>query len=266
MMNKINGYVLITGGSCGIGLELARVFALNRHNIILVARNEQRLQTVANELKARYDTECEVMAIDLSLPESAKELYERIHTKHLTVEIVINNAGFGTWGNYWELDEEKERGEMQLNMVTLALLTKYFLREMVVRKSGKILNVASTAAFQPGPMMAIYYATKSFVVSFSEALSKETEGTGVTVATLCPGPTETEFQRHAGMSNMHLLKSIFMMNAHEVAETAYSGLMKGKRMIVPGAMNTIVTCCVRFLPKQFLLSMVHGLHKKRGVS
>ncbi len=263
MIHETKDTALITGASSGIGLELARIFARNGHNLILVAHREERLNAVCEQLFSQYGVECHAITLDLSSPDSAKQLYEQVTEKNFIIEILVNNAGFGTWGLFWENDEEKEIREMQLNMSSLALLTKYFLREMVARGSGKILNVASTAAFQPGPMMAVYYASKSFVASFSEAVSKEAEGTGVTVSVLCPGPTETEFQRHAGMANMHLLKSIFMMDATSVAEKAYAGMMRGKRMIIPGLLNRIVVFTTRFLPKRLLLAVVHSLHKHR---
>jgi short-subunit dehydrogenase len=264
MVHSSNEWVLITGGSSGIGLELAKVFARNGYNLVLVARDEQRLTLASEELESTYGITCRILSFDLSLSTSAQDLYQAVQAKEITVDILVNNAGFGTWGMFWELDEEKELREMNLNMISLTLLTKYYLREMITRGRGKILNVASTAAFQPGPMMAVYYATKAFIVSFTEALSKEAEGTGVTVSTVCPGPVETEFQKHAGMANMHLLKNIFMMDARSVAEYAYAGLMKGKRMIIPGMLNKLVSFCIRFLPKRLLLSTVLSLHKRRG--
>ncbi|MBI5215308.1 MAG: SDR family oxidoreductase [Ignavibacteriae bacterium] len=264
MSESLKGTALITGASSGIGLELAKVFARNGHNLVLVARDEQRLTLVAEELKAIHDITCQVISYDLSLPTSAGDLYRVLQAKEITVEVLVNNAGFGTWGKFWELDEEKEKSEMNLNMVNLALLTKYVLREMIARGEGKIMNVASVAAFLPGPKMSVYYATKAFVRSFSEALSEEVKGTGITVSTLCPGPTETEFQHHAGMANMHLLKSVFMMNANSVAESAYAGMIEGKRIIIPGVLNKLLVFCIRFLPQKILLAIVHSLHKRRG--
>ncbi|TAK53093.1 MAG: SDR family oxidoreductase [Bacteroidetes bacterium] len=256
--------VLITGGSSGIGFALAKAFAHRGYKLVLVARDGGKLDKSAKELRDLFGVPCETIVLDLSLVDSPETLHKRLHAEGILIDVLVNNAGFGTWGNFWEIDSVRSQQEMQLNMVTLALLTKRIANEMIQRGNGKILNVASTASYQPGPMMAIYYATKAFVVSFSEALSKELDGTGVTVTVVCPGPTETKFQRHAGMAKMHLLKKIFMMDADTVAEKAYRGLMKGKRVVIPGLMNKMTVFSVRFLPKAFILAVVSFLHKRRG--
>ena len=264
MSQEVKRAVLITGGSNGIGLALATVFAEHGHNLLLVARDANRLQTVAGELEKNFGITCDTIALDLSLDQSPYDLITLVNERHLTIDILVNNAGFGTWGNFWETSSQRSQEEMQLNMVTLALLTKYFVKEMVKQGNGKIMNVASTAAYQPGPLMAVYYATKAFVVSFSEALSKELQDTGVTVSALCPGPTETGFQQHAGMAKMHLLRKAFMMDARTVAECAYDGLIKGKRVIIPGLVNRIVAGSTKFIPKPWVLTTVIALHKRRG--
>ncbi len=263
MIHEIKRAVLITGGSSGIGFALAEVFARNGHNLVIVSRNNDRLLKAADFLHRQYGVSCDWIVSDLSQPGSAYALYRDIKERQLTIDILVNNAGFGTWGRYWEIEPERSEQEMYLNMVSLAMLTKYFVTEMVLRGSGKILNVASTAAFQPGPLLSVYYATKSFVLSFSEALARELRNTGVTVTTLCPGPTATEFQSHAGLTKVPLFKNMFLMEAAPVAEKAYEAVEKGKRRVIPGINNIILSWIVRFLPKRFILSTVLYLHRKR---
>ncbi len=263
MSKHIERAALITGGSGGIGRALADVFAKHGHDIILVARNEEKLDIAKRELEEQYNIVCETMVLDLSKQDSAYQLYRSLAVNNWIIDVLVNNAGFGTWGEFFEIAPTRIVEEMNLNVVSLTLLTNLVLKDMIQRRSGKIMNVASTAAYQPGPMMAVYYATKAYVLSFSEALAKEVEGTAVTITTLCPGPTETGFQGNAGMGKAHLFKKAFLMDAMTVAESAYEGLMKGKRVVIPGIMNTIVSTIVKFLPKTLVLSMVAVLHKRR---
>lgn len=258
------GYALITGASGGIGLELARVFASKGHNLILVARSTEKLETLKEELEKQYSIHAEVMTKDLSRPGAPKELYIEVRDKNLEISILVNNAGFGIYGHFSKTDLAKELEMLQLNILSLTELTKLFLGPMLQKKSGKILNLASTAAFQPGPIMACYYASKAYVLSFSEALDNELKGTGVSVSTLCPGPTESNFQSRADINtSIHLFKASGVMSAAEAARAGYEGLMKGKRLIIPGFMNKVTPLGMRFLPRQFITAIVRWLQETR---
>lgn len=223
-MNSMKKTVLITGASGGIGLELAKVFAWEHAPLILVARNLEVLNKLAVELRNEFSIEVHVIAKDLAHPHAAKEIAEYLHTHNLKVDVLVNNAGLGQYGLFAETDAKEEADMMQVNMIALTQLTKLILPGMIERKSGKILNVASTAAFQAGPLMAVYYASKAYVLSFSEALANELEGSGVTVTVLCPGPTESGFQKRARMEGVKLFDAV-VMDARTVAEVAYRGLM-----------------------------------------
>lgn len=249
--------VLITGASFGIGYELAKIFAKEKYNLILVARNLERLNQIKDELQ---NSDIKILTIqkDLSQPNSAKELFDEINKNNFEIDILINNAGFGLLGPFAELDLQTQLDMIQLNITSLVQLTHLILPQMIKRKSGKIMNVASTAAFQPGPNMAVYYATKAFVLSFSEALSAELKSSGITVTALCPGPTKTEFQKRARMENINLERSklIPYMTAEKVAQIGFDGLMKGKRVVIPGLLNKVGTKLVKIFPKSFVLAVL----------
>ena len=247
---------LITGASSGIGLELARIFTREGYRVVLVARNEKRLKEIAQELRP---AESEVIALDLSLPGAAEE----IHGKIPKADVLVNNAGFGVFGKFVEKDLAEELNMMQLNMTALVILTRLCLPSMIAAGSGKIMNVASTAAFQPGPLMAIYFATKAFVLSFSEAIANELEGTGVTVTALCPGPTTSDFQERAQMQNSGLVKGKKMMDARTVAQAGYRALMAGKRIEIPGLANKLLTQSLRFSPRSVVTKMVRRMQEER---
>jgi short-subunit dehydrogenase len=247
---------LITGASSGIGLELARIFARESYRVVLVARNEKRLLEIAQELRP---AEAQVIAMDLSLPGAAEE----IHAKIPKVDVLANNAGFGVFGKFVEKGLAEELNMMQLNMTALVILTRLYLPSMIATGSGKIMNVASTAAFQPGPLMAIYFATKAFVLSFSEAIANELEGTGVTVTALCPGPTTSDFQERAQMQNSGLVKGRKMMDARTVAEAGYRALMAGKRIEIPGLANKLLIQSLRLSPRSIVTKMVRRMQEER---
>ncbi|HEY6241600.1 MAG TPA: SDR family oxidoreductase [Burkholderiales bacterium] len=246
---------LITGASEGIGHELAKCFAARGHRLVLVARSEEKLGRLARDISSAHGVRVDCIAQDLSLPEGAAKVREKVGELGLAIDFLVNNAGVGTYGLFAEADIERELRMMQLNMVSLTALTKLFLPGMLSRRQGGILNVASTAAFQPGPLMAVYYASKAYVLSFSEALANELEGTGVRASVLCPGPTLSRFQQSAGMESSKLFRR-GVMSASEVAEIAYRDFMKGKTTIVPGWRNKILAFSVRLGPRKLLPMIV----------
>jgi len=248
---------LITGASSGIGLELARIFAREHFNVVLVARSQARLEEIAAELRAGHGVAVEVIAKDLSTPDAAVEIQRQVGR----VDVLVNNAGFGLYGKFAGFPLVDDLSLMHLNMDALVALTKLFLPGMIEARSGRILNVASTAAFQPGPLMALYYASKAFVLSFSEAIANELKGTGVTVTTLCPGPTETGFQARAEVEDIRLNR-MGMMSAKAVAEAGYRGLMAGKTIVIPGIKNKLGAQSVRFSPRKLVIKIVRKIQEK----
>jgi hypothetical protein len=255
----MNEWVLITGGSTGIGYELAKVFAANKFNLILVARNEARLKQVADELRAQHGIETKILAKDLSLANAPQEIFDAL--RDTPISALVNNAGFGWRGAFAECDLQHEALDMMhVNMDSLVALTRLFVPPMLARKHGRVMNVASTAAFQPGPFANIYFATKAFVLSFSHALAEELEGTGVTVTALCPGSTRTEFFERAKMQNFR--RDGVMMDAGVVAQAGYRGLMRGKRVVIPGLMNKFTATLVNFIPTGVTTKIVRKLNGK----
>src|SRR6267142_3603408 len=218
---------LITGASFGIGQELARIFAREGYSLVLVARSGDKLRQLAAELEKANGTRSLILASDLSAPGSAAYLHDQTTRAEIDVDVLVNNAGFGQFGLFAENDLEECLQQIQLNITTLTHLTRLYLPEMVARKSGRILNVASTAAFQPGPLMAVYYATKAYVLSLSEALAEETRGTGVTVTALCPGPTASGFQAGAAMEGSRLVRGRKLPTAASVARYGVAAMRKG---------------------------------------
>jgi len=247
---------LVTGASGGIGLELARLFAGDGHDLVLVARGGERLAVVARELEERFRVEVRPIPRDLSNPIAPLSLFDECGE----VDFLVNNAGFGHRGSFADEDPAVLSEMLQVNVAALTQLTRMFLPAMVDRGSGRILNVASTAAFQPGPFANIYFATKAFVLSFSTALSEELEGTGVTVTALCPGSTRTEFFERADMKNLR--PEWHMMNADVVARVGYRGLMRGKRVVIPGLMNKLTAKLTNFVPTRVTSRIVRKLNGK----
>lgn len=245
---------LVTGASGGIGLELVKVSAREKYNLVLVARSGGKLNDLASDFAIQYGTQTRVIAKDLSMPSAPDEVFNEVQTSGITVDVLVNNAGFATYGRFAELDLQRELQMMQLNMVTLTHLTRLFLPGMVERRGGKILNVASTAAFQPGPLMAVYCATKAYVLSFSESIAEEVRGSGVTISTLCPGGTESGFQERAAMQESKFVQG-GLMKSEQVAEAGYQGLMAGKTIIIPGLTNKAVANLHRFLPRRLMTRM-----------
>ncbi len=256
--------VLITGATTGIGYELARLFAKDKYDLFIVARSETRLKETAAELKNEFNVNVKYFQKDLSKIESAAEIFNSLKNENVSIDILINNAGFGTHEAFSSSDPENNLEMINLNITSLVLLCRLFLEDMVKKNSGKIMNVASTAAFQPGPFMAVYYATKAFVLSFSEAVSEELSGTNVTVSCLCPGPTVTEFQNRAGIRDTKMMNrnKFTVMTAEEVALTGYESLMKDKRTIIPGIINKAGAFSVRFFPRKLIAKITRSLHNE----
>lgn len=254
---------LITGASFGIGLELARIFAREGHNLVLVARSADRLRQLASELEKAHGTRSLILASDLTEPGSPAYVLDQTTRADVQVDVLVNNAGFGQFGFFAENDLEVCLQQIQLNVTTLTHLTRLYLPGMIERRHGRILNVASTAAFQAGPLMAVYYATKAYVLLFSEAIANELQGTGVTVTCLCPGPTATEFQKRANLAGIRLLK-YGSMDARTVAEDGYRALMSGKPVVISGFKNWLVAQSVRFAPRRMATAVARKLQERSG--
>jgi len=252
--------VLITGASSGIGLELARLFAAAGSDLVLVARREDTLGELADELRANHDIIVRVLPADLSQPAAAVAIYEVLSGTGIDIDILVNNAGFGARGTVAELSIARQLQMMQVNMTTLVELTRRLLPGMMQRGWGGVLNVASTAAFQPGPYMAVYYASKAFVLSFSEALAGELSETAINVTCLAPGPVATGFGAVAGVEDTVLFK-VGVLEASKVAWAGYRGLRRGKTLVVPGLRNKLTTFAVRFVPRSLLRKTVAMIQK-----
>jgi short-subunit dehydrogenase len=246
---------LVTGASAGIGLELARVFAANGWNLVLVARSADKLAELAQELKAAHGTVVSVMPSDLALVQAPDDVFRRVQNEGIQIDALVNNAGIATHGKFASVPLAAELQELGVNIVALTSLSKLFLEPMIVRGSGYILNVASTAAFQPGPLMAVYYASKAYVLSLSEALAEETKGTGVSITALCPGATETGFQKRANLPRTRLYKRT-AMDAKIVARAGYEGMLRRRTIVIPGLFNAAGAFMVRFAPRKLVTHMV----------
>ncbi|MDQ1694766.1 MAG: uncharacterized protein QOJ03_119 [Frankiaceae bacterium] len=250
---------LVTGASAGIGRELAHILAREGHDLVLVARREAELTELARELKEKHGVDSRVAPADLAQPGAAQDLVEALGSP-TPIDVLVNNAGFGGHGAFAERDRDADLRMIAVNVTALTDLSKLVLPGMVARGRGRILNVASTAAFQPGPFMAVYYATKAYVLSLSQALAEELSGTGVTVTCLCPGVTETEFQKVAGVEDVPLTKGPLAMTASAVAEAAYKGMQRGALLVIPGLHNKIGAQSVRLAPRKVILKVVRRLH------
>lgn len=254
---------LVTGASGGIGAAFARKLATEGHNLIIVARSEDKLNAIATDIRDQHGVQVHVFAMDLSTQQAPDELFAAITDAGLQVDVLINNAGYATYGHYWELERDREMRMIRLNVETLAHLTHLILPQMLQRRAGKILNVASTAAFVPGPLMSNYYATKAFVLSFSEGLAGELDGTGVTVTALCPGPTESGFQQRAEMTESKLVQS-GLMTADDVVETGYKAMMRGTVVQIVGARNQMQMLSIRFMPRGMVRNTVKNMQQRVG--
>lgn len=253
---------LITGASNGIGLELAKIHASKGGDLVLVARNKAKLDELKVELESQYKVSVYTIGKDLSANNSAQEVYDETTKQNIQIEYLINNAGFGDFGMFVETDWNKELQMINLNISTLTLFTKLYLQDMVKRRSGKIMNVASTAAFQSGPTMAVYFATKAYVLSFSEAVDNEVSDKGVTVTSLCPGATESGFQAAAAMEESNLVKGRKLPTSKEVAVYGYNSMMKGKTVAIHGMMNYLLANSVRFTPRALVVKLTRKIQDK----
>jgi len=256
------GTALITGASSGIGLELAKLFALDGYDLVLVARRVERLEALGAELARRYGIRYHAVAVDLADPAAPATIVQRLDGAGLAVDVLVNNAGLGALGAFATADPETGRRMIRVNVEALTQLTRLLLPGMLARRRGRVLNVASTAGFVPGPLMAVYYATKAYVISFSEALAEELRGSGVSITVLCPGPTRTEFQAVAKMETTRLFRMPGVTNAGDVARAGYRGLMRGKRMVVPGLMNRALPFVVRVSPRGVVARVSRFLQEK----
>ena len=239
---------IVTGASGGIGLEFAKLLAADKNDLVLIARSGDKLESIATELRSVHGVTVETIAIDLSTVDAAARVFERAPD----CDVLINNAGFASNGAFDTLDEGMMRSEIMLDVLTLTELTRKYLPKMRARRSGRILNVASTAGFVPGPFMAVYYACKAFVISFSQAIAEELRGSGVTVTCLCPGATATGFGERAKMQKTMLFNGP-LADAASVARTGYRAMLKGRELVVPGLMNQFIATTTPLTPRRLRL-------------
>lgn len=248
-------YTLITGATSGIGLEFTYLAAKDKKNLILVSRSQGELIKIKDLLLSQYDIDIHIIAKDLKDNNSAKEIYDEVESLGLRVDTLINNAGVGSFGNFNTIEKEIDLNMININIYSLTYLIKLFIPKMIENNEGKILNVASTAAFMPGPFMAVYYASKAYVLSLSEALASELKNTKVTVSVLCPGPTKTNFQSKAKMKKSDFVK-VGVMDAKIVAKIGYYGMNKGKTVIIPGVLNKLLVTFMKFMPRGLVRILV----------
>jgi hypothetical protein len=251
--------VLVTGPSAGIGLELARLFAADGADLVLVARRAERLEALAKELEGRHPIRVHVLPRDLAAPGAATDLAEALRNRNLEVDVLVNNAGFGLMGAFHTLSPGRQSEMIRLNVSALTDLTRLLLPGMLARRRGGVLNVASTAGFQPGPNMAVYYATKAYVLSFTEALFEELRGSGVTVTCFCPGPTFTEFARVAGMEHSNIFRAS-ATGAEKAARAGHRGFRRGKLIVIPGFVNRLGTLLAQIGPRWVVRKVARSLN------
>ena len=254
---------LVTGASSGLGEEFARLAAADGSNVVLVARSVDKLNALASALERDYGVRTTVLAEDLADDDAPDVIADALAARHVEIDTLINNAGFGTYGPFAETSLVDERQMIAVNITALTMLTKRLVPGMVARRRGRILNVASTAAFQPGPLMAVYYASKAYVLSLSEALATELEETGVTVTCLCPGPTRTAFQARAGMERSGLFKAMKVMDAATVAREGYEGMKAGRTLVIPGVLNKLGVQAIRVSPRSVVPKVVRAMQRER---
>ncbi len=264
-LSKPNQTVLITGASSGIGLDFAHIFAKEGFDLVLVARSGDKLEHLAQELFNKYAINCSIIVSDLTKLGAAKEIFAKTQAMGKKIHVLINNAGFGILGIFNEIEGKTQSEMIQVNISALTELTHCYLNDMLNTGGGKILNVASTAAFQPGPFMSVYYATKAYVLSFSEALANELKGTNVQVSVLCPGPTLTGFQSTAKIGDSSkIFNTKIAANSYTVAQAGYDGLMNKEVIIIPGIVNKLGACSSKLLPRTFVTNVTRWLQEKKN--
>ncbi|MDX5422449.1 MAG: SDR family oxidoreductase [Hymenobacteraceae bacterium] len=254
---------LITGASNGIGYELARIFAQQGHDLVLVARSEDKLNSMALQFAIEHKVYTKVIARDLAKPDAPQQVFDELKQAGVEVDVLVNNAGIGAHGFFRKADMQKQLDMMQLNMVALTHLTRLFLDQLPPGRHGKILNISSMAAFVPGPLMAVYYASKAYVQSFSEALAAELEEEDVAVTVLCPGPTDTDFKERAGIHQESFMSENFSDDPEEIARAGYKGMMAGEVVVLPGVKYKVMETAVRLMPRDLLRSMIKKVQEKR---
>jgi uncharacterized protein len=254
-MNEHGKTALITGASGGIGHELAKLFAHDRYDLVLVARDAAKLTQFSDELQRQFGIAARFVALDLTETSAPQALFDQLQSDGIAIDFLVNNAGYGKFGEFATMPLADIVGQVALNIASLTALTRLLVPSMIKRGSGRIMNVASTAGFQPGPLMAVYYATKAYVISFSEAIANELKGTGVTVTCFCPGATDTGFAARAGNDKTRLFQKFGAMNAKRVARDGYRGLMKGKSLVISGLKNWMVAESVRFAPRKMVTAI-----------
>lgn len=252
---------LITGASSGIGMEFAGVFAREGYDLVLVARTAERLSQIRDALVAAYGVSITYLAVDLAAPGAPEALYEGLESQGQTIDVLVNNAGMGDYGRFMEGDIATLRAMLRLNVVVPTMLARLFGAQMVRRTTGSILNVASVAGFMPGPWMAAYFATKAQVLSLSEALAYELQGTGVSVTALCPGPVQTPFFKTAHAERSSMVKGKKLASPKEIAEYGYRAMVQKKRIAVPGLINKLIVFSFRFMPRAVVVYLVASAQK-----
>lgn len=258
----MNKTALITGSSGGIGYELAKVHAKSGDNLVLVSLDRLKLEELKKELEQIYKIEVYTIEKDLTQPESVNEVYDELKQRKISINYLVNNAGFGDFGLFAESDWSKQEKMINLNITALAHMTRLFLPDMIKQGGGKIMNVASTAAFQPGPTMSVYFATKAFVLSFSEAICEEVRDKGITVTALCPGSTETNFHAVV-MGDKNLLKERKKSSPAEIAEFGYHSMMQGKRVAIHGFKNTVMAVSAGFFPRSWVVKVTRMIQERK---
>jgi len=258
-------YGMITGSTNGIGYEMSKIMAAKKHNLVLVARNKEKLELQKKELKNEFGIEVITYAKDLNKIQSCNEIFEDLISKQIVVNVLVNNAGLGDYGYFVESDWAKVQSVMMVNMVALTRLTFLFGNEMVCAGEGRILNVASVASFMPGPLMAVYYATKAYVLSLSEAVNNEFAGKNVSITSLCPGPVRTGFEETSGLNKSKLFSIFPQASAKNVAEFGYNAMMNGNRTVIYGFMFKFMIFSLRFFPKFLVIWFMRNIQGKRKI-
>jgi len=254
---------LITGSSNGIGYELAKIHAEKGDNLVLVARSKSKLDKFKKELEETHKVAVYTIGKDLSVPGAAAEVYDNLKSKRISIDYLVNNAGFGDFGLFAESDWSKQEQMINLNIMALVHFTRLFLTDMLKRGSGKIMNAASTASFQPGPTMSVYFATKAFVLSFSQAINEEVRENGITVTALCAGATHSGFQSTASNQDSKKFERNKFASSREVAEFGYRAMMKGKVVAIHGFKNRVLANSVRFGPRSLVVKMARKTQAKK---